>query len=102
MKNIVYIATLFLIIAGLSGCEKEIKDFDGEEGVYFYVQWGVDWYDTTYWAAQPYTKVEFIKKGVDEQLLKIRVQATGRIKDYDRKFRIVVDQDSTTAVKGEY
>ena len=53
MKNIVYIATLFLIIAGLSGCEKEIKDFDGEEGVYFYVQWGVDWYDTTYWAAQP-------------------------------------------------
>ena len=37
MKNIVYIATLFLIIAGLSGCEKEIKDFDGEEGVYFYV-----------------------------------------------------------------
>lgn len=35
MKNIVYIATLFLIIAGLSGCEKEIKDFDGEEGVYF-------------------------------------------------------------------
>lgn len=34
-------------------------------------------------------------------MLKIRVQATGRIKDYDRKFRIVVDQDSTTAVKGE-
>lgn len=61
-ENIVYIATLFLIIAGLSGCEKEIKDFDGEEGVYFYVQWGVDWYDTTYWAAQPYTKVEFIKR----------------------------------------
>ena len=26
---------------------------------------------------------------------------TGRVKDYDRKFRIVVDQDSTTAVKGE-
>ena len=47
MKNIVYIATLFLIIAGLSGCEKEIKDFDGEEGVYFYVQWGPDWFDTT-------------------------------------------------------
>ena len=45
MKNIVYIATLFLIIAGLSGCEKEIKDFDGEEGVYFYVQWGPDWLD---------------------------------------------------------
>ena len=101
MKNIVYIATLFLIIAGLSGCEKEIKDFDGEEGVYFYVQWGPDWFDTTYWAAQPYTKVEFIKKGVDELLLKIRVQMTGRVKDYDRKFRIVVDQDSTTAVKGE-
>lgn len=25
MKNIVYIATLFLIIAGLSGCEKESR-----------------------------------------------------------------------------
>ena len=45
MKNIVYIATLFRIIAGLSGCEKEIKDFDGEEGVYFYVQWGPDWFE---------------------------------------------------------
>ena len=36
MKNIVYIATLFLIIAGLSGCEKEIKDFDGEEFISMY------------------------------------------------------------------
>lgn len=101
MKTILYIAALFLVIAGLSGCEKEVKDFDGEEGVYFYVQWGVDWYDTTYWAAQPYTKVEFIKKGVDEVQLKVRVQVTGRVKDYDRKFRIIVDQDSTTAVEGE-
>lgn len=101
MKTILYITTLFLVIAGLSGCEKEVKDFDGEEGVYFYVQWGVDWYDTTYWAAQPYTKVEFIKKGVDEVQLKVRVQVTGRVKDYDRKFRIIVDQDSTTAVEGE-
>ena len=33
MKNIVYIATLFLIIAGLYGCEKEIKDIVGEQGV---------------------------------------------------------------------
>ena len=62
MKNIVYIATLFLIIAGLSGCEKEIKDFDGEEGVYFYVQWGVDWYDTTYWAPSLILKLNLLKR----------------------------------------
>lgn len=101
MKKIIYIIALIGMMAGISGCEKDLKDYDGQEGVYFYVQWGPDWYDTTYWAAQPYTKVEFVKVGEPETRLKVRVQVTGNIKDYDRKFRIVADRDSTTAVENE-
>lgn len=101
MKKIIYITTLIGMMAGFLGCEKELKDYDGQEGVYFYVQWGVDWFDSTYWAAQPYTKVEFVKTGEPEIQLKVRVQVTGGKKDYDRRFRVVVDEDSTTAIVNE-
>lgn len=101
MKRLFNIAILFVFMAGLFGCEKELKEYDGLEGVYFYVQWGVDMYDTTYWAAQPYTKIEFINLEKSEVQVKLRVMITGNVKDYDRTFRVVVDQDSTTAVENE-
>ena len=105
MKNIVYIATLFLIIAGLSGCEKEIKDFDGEEGVYFYVQWGPDWFDTTYWAAQPYTKVEFdewqtIKGGWSYADVPVTVKNSEALDEVERNLvlRLLPSEDFTLAI----
>lgn len=101
MKKTIYIAGLLIGMFCLSGCEKEVKDYDGQEGVYFYVQWGAAWGDSTDWAAQPYTKVEFIKRNASEIELKLRVNVTGRIKNYDRKFRVIVDKDSTTAVENE-
>ena len=59
MKHI-FICILACSILGLFSCqEDEVETWQGEDGVYFYVQWGVDWYDTTYWAAQPYTEVNF-------------------------------------------
>lgn len=101
MKKLFNIAVLIVVLVGLFGCEKDLKDYDGQEGVYFYVQWGPEWYDTTYWAAQPYTKIEFVKLGVKETQVKLRVMITGNTKEYDRTFRLVVDQDSTTAVLDE-
>lgn len=101
MKNIIYSLIRISLLIGLSGCEKDVETWHGEDGVYFYVQWGVDWYDTTYWAAQPYTKIEFVKQGTSETTVKMRVMATGPHKNYDRHFRIVVDQDSTSAVENE-
>ena len=43
---------LFWAAIGMISCEKEVKDYDGEEGVYFYVQWGAEWGDTTKWGNQ--------------------------------------------------
>ena len=50
MKKIIYMIALFWAAIGMISCEKEVKDYDGEEGVYFYVQWGAEWGDTTKWA----------------------------------------------------
>lgn len=101
MKKLIYILTCLALWLGMSGCEKELKDYDGAEGVYFYVQWGAEWGDTTKWANQSYTPVEFVNLVGDTTMVKIRVMTTGRTKAHDRTFRMVVDQDSTTAVMGE-
>lgn len=37
MKKIIYMIALFWAAIGMISCEKEVKDYDGEEGVYFYV-----------------------------------------------------------------
>lgn len=101
MKRMIYILVCLSLIAGMSGCEKDLQDYDGTEGVYFYVQWGSPWGDTTKWANQSYSPVEFVNLVGDTSRVKIRVMTTGRIKDYDRSFRLAVDKDSTTAVVGE-
>ena len=100
MKKILYILALAWLVCCVAGCEKEVKNYDGREGVYFYVQYGAEWGDTTIWANQSFTPVEFVKSTGDYHDVKLRVMTTGRIKEYDRTFRVVVDKDSTTAVEG--
>lgn len=98
MKKIGYfLGCIFLIT--MSGCEKSLMSYEGEEGVYFAVRWGT-YRDTTEWAYQFYTPAEFIKTPEDEMTLKLRVMITGSVKDYDRIFGIAVEADSTTAVPG--
>lgn len=77
-----------------------MKDYDGREGVYFFVQYGAAWGDTTIWASHSSTPVEFMNVSGDYYDVKLRVMTTGRIKDYDRTFRVAVNKDSTTAVEG--
>ncbi|WP_176141032.1 DUF4843 domain-containing protein [Sphingobacterium nematocida] len=79
-------------------CEKDLITYEGTEGIYFGVQWGPEHGDSTVWAYQHYTSVEFINILGDEQTVKLRVMATGRVKDYDREFSIKVNKDSTDAV----
>ena len=100
MKKVLYALTLALVIFCVTSCEKEVKDYDGREGVYFYVQYGAEWGDTTIWANQSYTPVEFMNVSGDHYDVKLRVMTTGNIKDYDRTFKVTVDKDSTTAVEG--
>ena len=97
MKKILYILALAWLVCCVAGCEKEVKNYDGREGVYFYVQYGAEWGDTTIWANQSFTPVEFVKSTGDYHDVKLRVMTTGRIKEYDRTFRVVVDNNYVVA-----
>lgn len=101
MKYLKYLAVGICVAFAMAGCKKvELKDYDGKEGVYFYVQYGNPAYDTTYWTAHSYTPVNFANIIGDRYETKFRVMITGRVKDYDRTFRVGIDADSTTAVEG--
>lgn len=101
MKNNI-ILVLFLTFFGfsISSCERDVMNYEGEEGVYFAVQYGAAWGDTTVWSYYPFSNLEFIKTLETESVSKLRVMSTGRIKDYDREVNIMIDKDSTTAIEG--
>ena len=95
---------LFLIIILFSAfsCSKtELIDYQGKEGIYFYVQrMPISGYgDTTMWSANASTSIEFTKIPVADTVLKLRVRITGNIKDYDRPIKVIVNKDSTSALE---
>lgn len=91
---------LCLALFSLIGCRDEIMTYNGTEGIYFNVQWGSPWGDTTKWANQPNTHVRFVNVSGNDTVLKLRVSVTGEQKDYPRPIHISVNQDSTTALPG--
>lgn len=92
---------LLMTLPFLCACEKETINYEGKEGLYFDVQWGVSWLEPSTWAHQFYTLVDFGKTGGEETDLSLTVRATGELKNYDRPFQVYVVQDSTTAIEGE-
>lgn len=96
-----YACSLLWLFLTLSSCEKETMKYEGSEGIYFAVQWGPTFSDSTEWGFQNYTPVEFIKVGGTDYTVKLRVRVTGNVKSYDRSFGIKVNKDSTSAVEGE-
>jgi hypothetical protein len=97
------------MIIALGSCEqKELKDYDGPESVYFFVQHYPEGYVSSGtissiddWVVDSVSKVEFVKLGaVTRYETLIRVKTTGATKNYDRTFRMKIDTDSTTAVEG--
>lgn len=104
MKRIGYILSLFMLIPFISSCEKEIMDYEGQDGLYFDVQWDTNPLintDTTRWIRQHYSLVSFTKIGGSEYEAKAKVAVAGSVKDYDRPFQFEVVQDSTTAIANE-
>lgn len=98
MKFLKIFSLLFAI--SFAGCEKEMMSYEGVEGVYFAVQHGASYGNERTWPYQPYTNVEFVKTEANEIQLGIKVMITGPAKDYDRKFWVEVNPDSTTAQVG--
>ncbi len=84
-----------------SACEKDLMKYEGSEGIYFSVQWGPAHLDSTEWAFQSFSVVNFVNIPGDETEIKLRVMATGKPKDYDRSFGLRVNKDSSTAILGE-
>lgn len=100
MKKLFYLILGGLLSAGLASCEKETKLYDGEEGIYFSVQFGPEHGNEQVWAHQQVTPVEFINLHGEADTLALKVMITGRIKDYDRHFSVEVVSDTTTARVG--
>lgn len=99
MNSIKYMLGVLVLMLTAS-CEKEMKSYDGMEGVYFAQQWGSSNYSE--WPYRPFTNVELVKLPgtVTEYTANIKVMITGAVKDYDRYFNVAINPDSTTAVEG--
>ena len=103
MKNIFTLIISIIVISLTYSCSKtELMDYEGSEGIYFYVQRvPISGYgDTTLWSANATTLFEFTKLPVVDTLHTLRVRVTGHVKDYDRAFEVRINKDSTTAVDG--
>lgn len=92
--------TLYFILASLllTGCEKEVPTFSGEEGIYFSVQRGTGDYSPG-WAHYPDSPVDFLTTKNHDTVFSIPVYATGKIRTYDRPFSYTINTDSTTAIE---
>lgn len=105
MKQSLYISIIGCLALLFSCQEDEVETWHGEDGVYFYVQWPYGELvsqDSASWPVQPYSSVNFFEESADTLQVSLRVMLAGDIVDHDRQFRIVVDQDSTTAAAENY
>jgi len=100
-KLLVYILVLPLALF-LSGCQKEMMEYEGKEGVYFAVQHGNKSLSINSWPFQPFSDVAFVSIGKNEVDFPVKVMITGPVKNYDRVFRLAVNPDSTTAIEGQH
>ncbi len=101
MKKLIYGIFAISMLTALAGCEKEIKTYDGVEGLYFDVQWGAAHGNYTLWAHQIYTPLEFGKYAATDSTVQVKVMAVGETKDYDRPFTVVINQENTKAELGK-
>ncbi len=102
MKKIKY---LFMLLMGMSfvACEKDLKLYEGKDGLYFDVQYTITpWFtNPDRYAHQIYSYIKFANIQKEDSVLNIKVSTVGETRDYDRPFQIKVVEDSTTVVAGE-
>lgn len=102
MRKIKYVLPFLMLLPFLGSCEKELMDYEGQDGLYFHAQYGAAWGDTTVWAHQIYTLVGFGNVDDEELVGQVKVAVAGSVKDYDRPFELELVQDSTTVESSEY
>lgn len=92
MKKIFYIGILFGLLTACQ--ENKMNDFDCTGAVYFQIN-PSNWNDLT-----DSVFFSFVGKKVTEQTLNLQVNLLGDPVDRDRKIRLVVDREKTTAEAG--
>lgn len=98
-----YIECLCSLLCGLTlltGCEKELMNFEGEDCLYFDVRRGAEWIEPAKWAHQFYSTVDFGNLAGNDLKVSFKVMASGMARDYDRPFVVTVNKDSTSAIAG--
>lgn len=98
-----YISWTVLLFGGaalITGCEKELMDYEGQDGLYFDVRRYPSHIAQDKWPHQYYSSVAFGNMLENETELSLKIMATGNTKDYDRAFKVIANPDSTTAVEG--
>ena len=59
MKKIYSILMLTMALFSLTGCEKELMDYEGKDCLYFDVRRGASWIEPDLWAHWNYSEVTF-------------------------------------------
>lgn len=104
MKNTIkYAIASFLLGTSFMACEKDMKQYEGEDGLYFDVQYTITpWFtNPDMWAHQIYSYVKFANIEKEDTTFLLKVETVGEVRNYDRPFQVKVVQDSTTAIAGE-
>lgn len=92
MKKIFYIGILFGLLTACQ--ENKMNDFDCTGAVYFQI-------NPSYWSDLSYSILySFAGKKVTEKTFNIQVNLMGETVNRDRKIRLVVDREKTTAEAG--
>ena len=79
MKNKIFsMLALALSVFALSGCEKELMDYEGKDCLYFDVRRGATWIDSTLWAHWNYSEVTFGNVLSNDTTIAVKISATGQ------------------------
>ena len=100
MKKIYSILMLAMALFSLTGCEKELMDYEGKDCLYFDVRRGASWIDPDLWAHWNYSEVTFGNILSNDTTIAVKISATGTAKDFDRAFQVIVTKDSTDLQEG--
>ncbi|MBQ6031715.1 MAG: DUF4843 domain-containing protein, partial [Prevotella sp.] len=103
MKKLLYILMAMPLLL-LSCNEDEIMTFESDDaGIYFQsgIQTRFFLNIDEYWDSAHHTFSQDADD-VKEYVMSARLRTLGKVRDYDRKVRVIVDQANTTAVEGTH
>lgn len=89
---------LFVGILVCLSCEQELMKYQGEEGIYFAVQYGRANESESKWPFQPMSKIALGGTTNADTTVRFKVMVTGPAYDYDRSFQVEINPDLTTAI----